>query len=240
MMADIRKFLDSTGLAALWKKIVAADEAVKTGLETKISGVEEKVDALHNYDDTAIKASIKANTDALIILNGDEAVEGSVKKTASTIAAEKVAAIINNAPESFDTLKEIADWIATHGTDAANLTASVEALKRLVGDTAVATQIANAIKAALEVEGVDKYALASDLTALAARVTTVEGKVKTLESASHSHDNKAVLDGVTTEKVAAWDAAETNAKSYADTEIAKIQAYTEAEVLAILAEAEKA
>lgn len=239
-MADIRKFLDSTGLAALWKKIVAADEAVKTGLETKISGVETVAESILHYQSTVIRGDIKRNADAITILNGDESVEGSVKKTASTIAAEKIAAIINNAPESFDTLKEIADWIATHGTDAANLTASVEALKRLVGDTAVATQIANAIKAALEVEGVDKYALASDLTALAARVTTVEGKVKTLESASHSHDNKAVLDGVTTEKVAAWDAAEANAKSYADTEIAKIQAYTEAEVLAILTEAEKA
>lgn len=187
-MADIRKFLDSTGLAALWKKIVAADEAVKTGLETKISGVKEKVDALHNYDDTAIKASIKANTDALITLNSDETVEGSIKKIASAIAAEKVAAIVNNAPESFDTLKEIADWIATHSTDAANL------------------------------------------IALTARMTTVEGKIKTLEGASHSHDNKAVLDGVTTEKVAAWDAAETNAKGYTDAEIAKIQAYTKAEV----------
>ena len=60
------------------------------------------------------------------------------------------------------------------------------------------------------------HALASDLTALDGRVVVVEGKVATLEGASHSHDNKEVLDGISSAKVAAWDAAETNAKAHAD------------------------
>ena len=38
----------------------------------------------------------------------------------------------------------------------------------------------------------------------------------------HEHANKDVLDGITAEKVAAWDVAETNAKTYVDEEIAKI------------------
>ena len=72
--------------------------------------------------------------------------------------------------------------------------------------------------------------------------STMNGRVTTLESASHSHSNKAlldtytqteenladavtkkhshtnasVLDGITSEKVSAWDAAEQNAKDYAD------------------------
>lgn len=33
---------------------------------------------------------------------------------------------------------------------------------------------------------------------------------------AHTHSNKTVLDGITAEKVAAWDAAEQNAKDYAD------------------------
>lgn len=41
------------------------------------------------------------------------------------------------------------------------------------------------------------------------RVAAVEGK-------AHEHTNKAVLDGITTAKVSAWDAAEKNAKDYAD------------------------
>ena len=36
------------------------------------------------------------------------------------------------------------------------------------------------------------------------------------KSELHSHENKTVLDGITAEKVSAWDAAEANAKAYAD------------------------
>lgn len=53
----------------------------------------------------------------------------------------------------------------------------------------------------------DKY----DDTALAGRVSTVEGHVGVLEGKAHEHDNKSVLDAITSEKVAAWDAAEQNA-----------------------------
>ena len=53
----------------------------------------------------------------------------------------------------------------------------------------------------------DKY----DDTALAGKVTTVEGAVAVLEGKAHEHANKDVIDGVTAEKVAAWDAAEQNA-----------------------------
>ena len=41
-------------------------------------------------------------------------------------------------------------------------------------------------------------------------------KINDAYGVRHSHDNKTVLDGITAEKVAAWDAAEGNAKSYTD------------------------
>ena len=37
-------------------------------------------------------------------------------------------------------------------------------------------------------------------------------RINTLEGSNHTHANKTVLDGITTEKVSAWDAAEANAK----------------------------
>lgn len=40
-------------------------------------------------------------------------------------------------------------------------------------------------------------------------------KVNAAAEGNHSHANKAVLDGITAEKVSAWDAAETNAKAHA-------------------------
>ena len=39
-------------------------------------------------------------------------------------------------------------------------------------------------------------------------------KINTAAEGNHSHANKTVLDGITAEKVAAWDAAEQNAKNY--------------------------
>ena len=41
----------------------------------------------------------------------------------------------------------------------------------------------------------------------------IEGRLNTLEGSNHTHENKDVLDGISAEKVAAWDAAEGNAKA---------------------------
>ena len=53
----------------------------------------------------------------------------------------------------------------------------------------------------------------------------------------HDHANKAILDTITDDKIAAWDAAESNANSYTNAEIAKIQALTESEIDAAIATA---
>lgn len=45
-------------------------------------------------------------------------------------------------------------------------------------------------------------------------------KVNAAAEGNHSHSNKTVLDGITAEKVAAWDAAEQNAKDYFDGKVA--------------------
>jgi len=44
----------------------------------------------------------------------------------------------------------------------------------------------------------------------------MDGRMQAVEAKKHEHENKTVLDGITAEKVAAWDAAEQNAKDYAD------------------------
>lgn len=235
-MADIKKFLDQAGVSTLWKRIT-------TELEDKA------------YDDSALRKLIKDNTDAIAVLNGDGNTEGSVTKK----VAEGIASIVAGADAKFDTLKEIADWIVNDTTGAASMANKITALEGLVGSTAVATQIANAIEAALKVDGVDKYALASDLTALAGRVATLEGSSHTHANKAlldtytqteadladavankHNHANKTILDAITDVKVSAWDNAESNANTYTDTEIAKIQALTESEIDAAIASATSA
>lgn len=237
-MADIKKFLDQAGVSTLWSKIAeeleakqsainAVDEKVGTNAD-KISTLEGKVEALEKgtYDDTEVrgliadnKAAHEANTAAIATLNGDAETAGSVANTATGIVATKIAEVVAGADVKFDTLKEIADWILNDTTGAANMANKIAALEGLVGDVAVATQIANAIDAALKVDGVDKYALASDLNDLAARVKTLEDAGYMNETAVNAAIDSKITALKLTETYEAKGAAataETNAKAYAD------------------------
>lgn len=167
------------------------------------------------YDDTQVKSDIKANKDAIDLLNDASTVEGSVDYK----IAQAVAKIMENPDETMNSINELVTWCNAHATEALALTNKVtanenaiDALEALVGTTGVAQQITDAITAALKIDGVDKYALATDLTAAIARIAT-------LESAYHEHSNKEVLDGITSEKVTAWDSAEQNAKTHAETKV---------------------
>ena len=104
----------------------------------------------------------------LKVLNGSSTEAGSV--------AYQIAQIVAGADAKYDTLKEIADWIINDEIGVATINSNIAKLQELVGDKAVATQIAEAITAALagDTEGTLKYALASDLTDLASRVANLE------------------------------------------------------------------
>lgn len=83
------------------------------------------------YTDTLANGAVKANTDALTVLNGTG--DGSVDKK----VADAVAKIVADAPESYDTLKEISDWISTHENDASAMNSAIQTNK---------TDIANLVK----------------------------------------------------------------------------------------------
>lgn len=85
-----------------------------------------------SYDDTAIKALIQGNTDALAILNGDASTAGSVISIANVQAKAEVAAIVGAAPETMDTLEEVAKWIANDETGAAAMANSITANKNAI------------------------------------------------------------------------------------------------------------
>ena len=181
-MSDIKKFLDQGGVSTLWSRIAEElnKKAAANDVYTK-GEVDDKISAIPVYDDTALAGRVSANESAIAILNGDVNTSGSV--------AFQIAAIVAGADEDFDTLKEIAEWIAAHPESVATLqsaiadnTTAINDLKALVGDTAVATQIADAITAALKIDGVDKYALASDLSEALLDIATNTGDIATLKT----------------------------------------------------------
>lgn len=139
------------------------------------------------YDDTALKARVSANETAITTLNGDATVAGSVKKQ----VADAVAQIVADAPEAYDTLKEISDWISSHASDASAMNTQINAnktdiatLQTLVGtlpDTASATTVVGYIDEVIDALKIGDYAKAADLNAAIARISTAEGKITTLE-----------------------------------------------------------
>lgn len=142
---------------------------------------------------------------------------------------------------------------------------AAEAALRDAADKTLDGKVATAQAAADKAQG-DVNALKTSkadqtaLDAVAGRVTTVEGKVKTLEDDSHTHANadvldaitagkvagwdsahtkehehanKTVLDAISETKVSAWDAAEQNAKAYTDGKIAEFKPISNTEIDAL-------
>jgi hypothetical protein len=115
------------------KKANAADVYTKTevnaitGTPTDGKTLVQMIEAAQTaatYDDTAIKADIKKNTDAIAVLNGDDKTEGSVDYK----VAQEVAKILNdNDSSDIDTLNEIAAWITSDTTGAAKMNADIAA-----------------------------------------------------------------------------------------------------------------
>lgn len=79
-------------------------KTVKAYIDAKVSEI--------NGDADDLEARVKANEDAIELLNDGEDVTGSVANTAKLAAQKATTALVNGAPEALDTLKEIADWIS--------------------------------------------------------------------------------------------------------------------------------
>ena len=60
------------------------------------------------------------------------------------------------------------------------------------------------------------------------KLNTINTSIENLSGKSHSHGNKEVLDGITSESVSQWTAAETNAKEYADRKVTEVSEAIEA------------
>lgn len=143
----------------------------------------------------------------------DTLIGADTGKSARTIANEELAAqlIPANAAEALNTLTEIAAWIQEHPEDAAAINSAITALQNKVDTTGT---VSAAITAAINALGISAYAKTADLGDLAAKDTVAESdldtalaqKVNAAAQGNHSHSNKTVLDGVTAEKIASWDA----------------------------------
>ncbi len=172
----------ASGLYAL---IEAAQKQADKGVadakaaDDKAQSAQDDLDALEaivGADDTeGLRKRIKANETNIATLIGED-----TEKSAREIASEEVVKVVAGAPEAYDTLKEISDWISSHGTDAASMNSAIKALQTILagfgtGEGEAAT-VKKYVDDAITALKIGDYAKAADLTALASRVTTLEGK----------------------------------------------------------------
>lgn len=124
---------DVIGTPDSGKTIVAMIRA----LETEING------SGGTEGDKTLSQRVSEAETAITTLNGDASTNGSVAKT----VADAIAAIVASAPEDFDTLKEIADWISNDTTGAAKMANDIATLK---GADTVEGSVAKIVKDAIE------------------------------------------------------------------------------------------
>ena len=135
--------------------------------------------------------------------------------------AQEAADAAQTAADDAQTAADAANELAAQGVaDAAAAQEAADNAQEAADNAQEAAEAADAkaqtaadAVAALE-ETVNTKAAQADLNAAVERIGANEEAIKAIDN--HSHANKEVLDGIDAEKVAAWDAAENNAKQYAD------------------------
>ena len=200
-------------------------------LESGDNSVGKQIEALENklVGDAVTLKTFGAVEDKIDIINGTG--EGSIHKA----AADAVAKVVADAPESFDTLKEVADWIANDTTGAAKMQSDIA---KLQGDKDVEGSVANSIdKAVNALDATVGTTTVAEGKHVAVEVVQTDGKLTgltvnendiasaatlgTVKSAQEA--NTALLEGIPTEKKVKGyvDEAVAAAKAAATTKVVK-------------------
>ena len=158
----------STAVSTLEGKITAAQNAATTkiveGDNNEHLTITSGVSAEDNSVTYTVTLTDVASASALTALDGSVSkligtVEGddnlSARQIANDEASKAVAEVINGAPEAFNTLKEIADWIgsgeAIEGVTAAEMLTSIEKNKTdIANETSARTQADSALQGQID------------------------------------------------------------------------------------------
>ena len=156
-------------------------------INAKILRLNEELNTLkESVNNAASKSDVEKNSAAIEVLNGDG--EGSVKKIAEDAAATAVANVVAGAESDFDTLKEVADWIAADKEGSA-------ALQTTVSNHTESINTINSNLGALEskVDG-DIANLTSHMSEASTALSEVDGRLNALEAFEETHEPIQVAD----------------------------------------------
>ena len=219
--------VDGTDLSVTGKKvnidlatpIADAVGAAKTELSGTITGVDNRLKAVEgdylkaadkeeiNGTISALDGRVAANEGAIEVLNGEG--EGSLKKA----VADGIATVVAGADADFDTLKEVADWIASDTTGAAKMQADIA---RLDGADTVDGSVKKQVKDAVAAEA--EIARAAE-EANAGAIATEKGRVDAIEAdylkAADKSELQGSIDGLRTDLGSKTDPANSEGSAFA-------------------------
>ena len=156
-------------------------------INAEITRLNEELNTLKDsVNNAASKSDVQKNSEAIEVLNGDG--EGSVKKIAEDAAAAAVADVVAGAESDFDTLKEVADWIAADKEGSA-------ALQTTVSNHTESINTINGDLDALEVKVDEDIAnLTTHMSDAATALAEVGGRLDALEAFEETHESIPVTD----------------------------------------------
>lgn len=201
------------------------------------------------YDDTAIKALIKTNADDIDALEtrttAAEAKATANETAITTLNGTGIGSIKKQIDDAFNdfatkisddnvvnTYKELIDYCATHGAETAEMAgdiaanaAAIDTLEKFVGTLPEGTLATDVIAYINEKITAEQNRATNAESGLANRLTTIEDKLGTGTGSIAEQIATAKQEAIAaaaTDATTKANAAETNAKTYTDTEIAKI------------------
>lgn len=169
---------DLAALTTRVNNLAAEHEALKTAVGTAKTADAEATGIFKYVDEAVAQATpegyddVKAKVETLV---GED-----TGKSSRAIAAEEVAKIVNGADASYDTLKEIADWISSHATDAASMNSQIQANKEALAvinsdDATKEGSLAKIVKDSADARSVLKDSIDDHETRIAANATEIAG-----------------------------------------------------------------
>ena len=182
-------------------------EGVLSDLMVKTTGEQVYLDA-----ETTLSAKLAEMVTAINLRAKSEDVTAEIQAA--------VNGLVDGAPETYDTLKELADYVAAHQdvVDALNaavagkadktafeaVQATVNALGTLASKSTVSeTDLDSALKEKVNAASEGNHSHANK--ALLDTYTQTEANLADAVKKKHSHANQTALNGITSDKVTAWD-----------------------------------
>ena len=164
-----------------------------TTLAAKLTELVEALDGKAAATHTHAQADVTGLDDALTARPTTEAMNAAISTA--------ISGLINGAPETYVTLKEIADYIDAHQD-------VVDALNASIGskaDASVVATLQETVKAIKTVTDSLGALATKDSVAESDLDEALKAKINAAAEGNHSHDNKTVLDGITADLVTAWN-----------------------------------